>query len=316
MTQAFQEQLALTLDGTAFPQLGRPYRGKVRDTYEHGPHLILITTDRLSAFDRVLTTVPFKGQILNTLSNFWFKSTAHIVDNHLVDVVDDNVSIAKKAVGFKIEFVVRGYLTGSLARDYEAQKDPYMLRFGPGLKRDEAFEAPILTPATKAPVGEHDEPISEMDLLRRKLIAPKELAEVKEKALALFRHGQQVAQARGLLLVDTKYEFGVHNGNIILIDEIHTPDSSRFWKADGYRERFLAGLPQVMLDKENIRQWLIHEKKFQGEGPAPVIPDALRIELATKYVTAFDAITGSTFELKPHNTLERVRNSLSTAGLL
>jgi phosphoribosylaminoimidazole-succinocarboxamide synthase len=316
MNADIYQQLPFTLDGTAFPNLGKRYRGKVRDTYALEKKLLIITSDRLSAFDRVLTTIPFKGQILNRISNYWFEQTQHIVANHIIDVIDDNCTLARRAEPFKIEFVIRGYLTGSLARDYADKKDDYALRLPKGLKKDQAFESPILTPSTKAPVGEHDEPIAEMELVRRNLISSRDLSEVKEKAFGIFRHGQKLAQERGLILVDTKYEFGMCEGKIILIDEVHTPDSSRYWVANGYQARFDAGENQIMLDKENIRQWLLNEKQFKGVGPAPVIPDNMRVELAQKYVNAFEALTADIFPLVPHSTIDRVTRSLQAAKLI
>lgn len=313
---ALRAQLGHTLSHTDFPSLGTKYQGKVRDTYRSADRLVLITTDRLSAFDHVLTTLPFKGDLLNQLSHFWFKRTAHIVKNHVLDMPDPCVILARLTRPLPVEFVVRGYLTGSLWRDYEAQKDPYALHLPPGLKKDQAFERPILTPSTKAPLGQHDEPVSEVELLARGLVSSFDLARAKEAALALFAEGQRVATSRGLILVDTKYELGLDGAQLLAIDEIHTPDSSRYWLAEGSEDRFARGEAQVMLDKENLRQWLIQERGFSGHGPLPVIPDDVRVALASTYVTAFERITGATFATAAGDVTERLAINLRKAKLI
>lgn len=310
------QQLPFTLKGTDFPALGDKYQGKVRDTYRKGDRLVLITTDRLSAFDHVLTTIPFKGDLLNQLAHFWFKKTAHIVKNHVVDMPDPCVTVAQRAEPFPIEFVVRGYITGSLWRDYEAKKDPYELHLPPGVKKDQAFPQPLLTPSTKEQLGKHDEPVSEAEVLRRKLASPADWQRAKEAALALFKEGQAQARARGLILVDTKYEFGLVKGELVLIDEMHTPDSSRYWVASEYEQRFASGEAQKMLDKENIRQWLIQERGFQGHGTPPAIPDDVRVSLAEKYLAAYEQITGTQFELNVGDVTERLKKNLAKAKLI
>ncbi|MFN0061191.1 MAG: phosphoribosylaminoimidazolesuccinocarboxamide synthase [Myxococcaceae bacterium] len=292
-------QLPHTLSTTHLPALGEAYVGKVRDVYRRGEHLVLVTTDRLSAFDRVLTTVPFKGEVLGRLSQFWFQKTASVVPNHLLDVPHPNVVIARACAPYKVEVVVRGFLTGSLWRDYESGKDPgYGLTFPAGLRKNQRFETPLLTPSTKAPKGEHDAPISEQQLVVQGLANAREWAEVREAALALFAAGQAWSKRQGLVLVDTKYEFGRSGGKLYVIDEIHTPDSSRFWMADTYESHFAQGIEQRMLDKENIRQWLISEKGFSGHGEAPTIPDDVRVDLAQKYLTAYERITGAAMPLR------------------
>ena len=316
MASALQEQLAKTLNSTDFAGLGQKYEGKVRDTYARGDRLVLITTDRLSAFDHVLTTLPFKGDLLNGLSHFWFQKTAHIVKNHVLDRPDPCVLVGRRATPFAIEFVVRGALTGSLWREHEAGRDPYGLNLDPALKKDTLFETPLITPSTKAPKGLHDEPISEAELLARGVISARDLARTREAALALFAAGQAHARSRGLILVDTKYEFGLIGDELLVIDEMHTPDSSRFWVADGYQARFEAGQSQQMLDKENLRQWLINERGFSGHGPLPSIPDDVRISLAKTYITAWERLTGESFALAPVDVPTRVFKNLKAAGLL
>ncbi|MBE2248830.1 MAG: phosphoribosylaminoimidazolesuccinocarboxamide synthase [Myxococcus sp.] len=313
--QVLAQQLPHTLDRTDFPALGEKYQGKVRDTYRQGDRLVLITTDRLSAFDHVLTTLPFKGDLLNTLASFWFKKTAHVVKNHVIDVPDPCVTVARRAEPFAIEFVVRAYLTGSLWRDYEAGRDPYGLNLPRGLARDSKFPEPILTPSTKAPIGQHDEPLSEAQVLERGLVSARDWQRAREAALGLFAVGTEQAAAQGLLFVDTKYEFGRIGDELVVIDELHTPDSSRFWRAEGYAARLAKGEAQVMLDKENLRQWLISERGFSGHGTPPSIPDEVRVSLTQKYVAAWETLTGATFSPQVGSVAARIRKNLEAAGL-
>ncbi|MFY1829153.1 phosphoribosylaminoimidazolesuccinocarboxamide synthase [Myxococcus fulvus] len=316
-TSALHAQLPLTLRQVDLPALGQHYRGKVRDTYRQGDSLVLVTTDRLSAFDHVLTTIPFKGEVLNRLAAFWFERTKHICPNHVLDVPDANVTVARACTPFTVEVVIRGYLTGSLWRDYEkGAHTAYGLPFPAGLRKDEAFPAPIITPSTKAEYGQHDEPISEQEILARGLASPRDWARITEAARGLFQEGQKWARTRGLILVDTKYEFGKVGDDLYVIDEMHTPDSSRYWVADEYEARFAKGEDQRMLDKENIRQWLIRERGFSGQGTPPAIPDDVRVELATKYVAAFEQITGTSLTLEPGNVHERIERNLRQKGYL
>ena len=312
-----REQLPYTLRETNFPALGERYRGKVRDTYSREDRLVLITTDRLSAFDRVLTTIPFKGEILNRLTSWWFERTRHVVPNHLLDQPDPNVAVARRCRAFPVEVVIRGYLTGSLWRDYEQGTHvAYGVPIPPGMRKDQKFERPIITPATKESVGVHDQPISEKEILARGLVPERDWARVREAALGLFAEGQRQAAARGLILVDTKYEFGTQGGEIYVIDEMHTPDCSRYWIASEYEVRFKRGEEQRMLDKENIRQWLIQERGWSGQGDAPAIPDEVRVDLADKYVTAYEQITGEPARLEAGDALERIRRNLTARGYL
>ncbi len=316
MNDALFAQLSHTLKGTDFPKLGERYVGKVRDVYRNGDQLVLITTDRLSAFDHVLTTLPFKGDLLNELAHFWFQKTAHVAKNHVIDKPDPCVTVAKRADPYPIEFVVRAYLTGSLWRDYEKGLDPYALALPKGLKKDQSFGGAILTPSTKAPKGEHDEPLSAAEVVRRGTLTQKQWDEAAEVARGLFAEGQKQAAARGLILVDTKYELGTVKGELHVIDEMHTPDSSRYWVADEYEQRFARGEPQKMLDKENLRQWLITERGFQGHGPLPQIPDEVRVELAEKYCTAFEQITGRALPIEVGDVQSRIERNLRHARLL
>src|SRR6516162_10607107 len=238
-------QLPNTLRETNFASLGEKYQGKVRDVYRRADRLVLITTDRLSAFDRVLTTIPFKGEVLNRLAAFWFNKTRQVVRNHVLDVPDPNVTVAQRCEPFPIEFVARGYLTGSLWRDYQkGAHTAYDMAFEKNLKKDQEFARPIITPSTKAAQGEHDQPISEQQILEQGLMQQRDWRRASEATLALFAEGQKWAHSRGLILVDTKYEFGKVGDEIVLIDEIHTPDSSRFWIAGEYDARFRRGEDQ------------------------------------------------------------------------
>jgi phosphoribosylaminoimidazole-succinocarboxamide synthase len=316
MNDALLRQLPHTLKGTDFPSLGERYVGKVRDVYSSGDRLVLITTDRLSAFDHVLTTLPFKGDLLNELAHFWFQKTAHVAKNHVIDKPDPCVTVAKRADPYPIEFVVRAYLTGSLWRDYEKGGDPYAIELPPAMKKDQAFERAIITPSTKAPKGQHDEPISISEIVRRGTMTQKQWDEAAQVALGLFAEGQQQARARGLILVDTKYELGTVKGELHVIDEMHTPDSSRYWVADEYEQRFARGEAQKMLDKENLRQWLISERGFSGHGPLPEIPDEVRVGLTEKYIAAYEQITGRSFPLVVGDVRARLEKNLRAAKLL
>ena len=306
-------QLPYTLKEADFPQLGELYRGKVRDNYSKGDRIIMITTDRLSAFDRVLTTVPFKGELLNRLTTFWFERTKDVAPNHILDVPDPSVLVVRKLTPLSMEMVVRGYITGSLWRDKNWKDYGLDLR---DLKKDQKFDKPILTPSTKETVG-HDLPISPQQLVARGTLTQKQWEAVAEMATNLFLAGQAWAKQRGLILVDTKYEFGIdNNGKIWVIDEIHTPDSSRYWIAEGYEDRFKKGEDQKMLDKEFFRQWLIRERNYKGDGPMPEIPDEVRAQLAGKYAELVQTLTGEKPDLKVGDTRARIEKALKAGKYL
>ncbi|MDF1563841.1 MAG: phosphoribosylaminoimidazolesuccinocarboxamide synthase [Deltaproteobacteria bacterium] len=314
---ALEAQIPHTLENTELPGLGPVERGKVRDIYRRDDQLILVASDRLSAFDRVLTTVPFKGELLTRTATYWFEQTADIVPNHIVSIPDPSVMVVRRCEPIPVEIIVRGYITGSLWRDYQdGSAAAYGLDFPADLRRDQAFPEAILTPTTKAERGEHDLPISREEILSRGLVDEALYAEAESVALKLFARGVELAAKRGLILVDTKYEFGLLDGKVVLMDEIHTPDSSRYWVAEGYAERFEAGEAQQMLDKENIRQWLIQTHGYKGDGPIPEIPAEVRADLAQKYVTAYETLTGRSFDAKPGNVHARIEKNLAEAGLL
>ncbi len=310
-------QLPHTLRQLDLPALGQLYRGKVRDNYSRDDRIVMITTDRVSAFDHVLGTIPFKGEILSRLTTFWFEKVKDIAPVHLLDVPDPSVMVVKRAKPFPVEIIVRGYITGSLWRDYQAGKaGAYGIAWPAGLRKDQALERPVLTPSTKAEYGRHDEPISEAEILHQGLVAPEIWHEATAVALRLFQRGQEWARSRGLILVDTKYEMGISDGKLVVIDEIHTPDSSRYWVAQGSEDRFARGEDQQMLDKENIRQWLIQEHGFSGHGTPPQLTDAVRISLARTYVNLYERLTGERFQSTVGSVASRIQRHLEAKGYL
>jgi phosphoribosylaminoimidazole-succinocarboxamide synthase len=314
--ELLRAQLDKTLSGTDFPKLGRLYRGKVRDVYQTEDRLVLITSDRVSAFDRVLGTIPFKGEILNAMAAAAFDATKDIVPNHILSIPDPNVVVAKRCRAYPVELVIRGYITGSLWRDYQSGKaSAYGVPLPASLQKDQRFDAPILTPTTKAEHGEHDQPISPSEIVARGLMTRDQLDRATETALRLFARGTERAKARGLILVDTKYELGEDEGRLVVIDEIHTPDSSRYWIAEGYERRFERGEAQEMLDKENLRGWLI-DNGWSGDGVPPVLTDDVRVMLAAKYIEAYERMVGTPFAPKVGDVRARIEASLARAGLL
>ncbi len=316
-TTDLRAQLPHTLKQLDLPALGQLYRGKVRDNYTRGDRITMITTDRVSAFDRVLGTIPYKGEVLSRLTLFWFEKVKDLAPTHLLDAPDPSVMVVRRAEALPVEIIVRGYLTGSLWRDYQAGKaGAYGIDWPSGMRKDQAFDGPVVTPSTKAAQGLHDEPISEAEILRQGLVAPEVWRRARELALRLFERGQAWARSRGLILVDTKYEMGLSGGELLVIDEIHTPDSSRYWVAEPYEERFRNGAEQEMLDKENIRQWLLREHGFSGHGEPPPLTDDVRVMLATKYIEVYERLTGETFTSPPGSVEERIRRNLREKAYL
>jgi phosphoribosylaminoimidazole-succinocarboxamide synthase len=284
-----------------FPGQKSVYKGKVREVYYLEDDLIvMVATDRLSAFDVIMPKgIPFKGQILNQIATLMLNETSDLVPNWLVATPDPNVAVGLRCEPFKVEMVIRGYLAGHAAREYKAGKRTLCgVPMPEGMRENDPFPEPIITPATKAEQGDHDEDISREDLIKRGLVSPEDYEILEQYTRALFRRGTELAASKGLLLVDTKYEFGRRpDGKIVLIDEIHTPDSSRYFYADGYEERQQQGEPQKQLSKEFVRQWLISHG-FQGkEGQAlPIMPDAYVETVSQRYIELFEKITGQTFE--------------------
>ncbi len=296
-------QLDRTLIETNLTGFGTRYRGKVRDTYHTDDTLILVTTDRISAFDHVLRqAIPFKGQVLNQTAAFFFDHTADLVPNHLLAVPDPNVTVAEFCRPVPIEFVVRGYLAGHAWREYRAGcRQISGVALPEGLVESSRLPTPILTPATKAAEG-HDEDISREQIISQGTLTEDELDQLEAWALQLFGRGTEMAAERGLLLVDTKYEFGRKaDGSFVLIDEVHTPDSSRYYYAEGYDDRLSRGEPQKQLSKEFVREWLMAQG-FQGHDgqTLPDLPDDFRIEVAARYIELFETVTGQTFVPDTH----------------
>ena len=311
-----KKQLVYTLDEFKIEKnIGEHYRGKVRDNYYMDDQILMITSDRVSAFDRVLGTIPFKGQILTEIANFWFDKTKDIVPNHIISSPDPQVLIAKKAKTLPVEIIIRQYITGSLWREYSSGiNGQYGFDLEDGFKENQKFETLIITPSTKAEYGEHDQPISRENIIND--LVPEEIYSQAEKyALELFRIGQEWADKMGLILVDTKYEFGIYNDELIVIDEIHTPDSSRYWIKDTYEANYQKGLSQDMLDKENIRQWLI-EQGFKGEGLPPELTDDIRILLSEKYIELYKKLTGKDFVPYTGDVKNRILNNLEKVSIL
>lgn len=297
--------------------IGKKYVGKVRDTYDMGDKLVIVTTDRQSAFDRLLAAVPWKGQVLNQTSAWWMRNTTHIIENALLDVPDPNVSIMKKCTVFPIEFVCRGFMTGStdtsLWTHYaRGERDYCGNAFPDGMKKNDRLLKAVITPTTKA--ESHDEPIAPADILARRLMAPSDWEIASSAALSLFRFGQQEALKRGLLLVDTKYEFGRDDdGNILLIDEIHTPDSSRYWLAESYESRHAAGQEPENIDKEFLRLWFRANCDPYKDEVLPEAPDELVSELSRRYILLYEKITGTEFVPASLPAQERLKMNVYAA---
>jgi phosphoribosylaminoimidazole-succinocarboxamide synthase len=296
-------QLGATLQVTHLDSLGARYEGKVRDNYVTADgRRIIVVTDRLSAFDRVLTTIPFKGQVLNQMARYWFDETAHIAPNHLLAVPDPAVMVARECTPLKVEMVMRAYLTGvtstSIWRAYQAGARTFCGHPLPdGMVKNQPLPRPLLTPSTKAEQGDHDVSASREEILASSQVSASDFDRAAAIAEALFAFGQERAAERGLILVDTKYEMGVApDGQILVIDEIHTPDSSRYWYADDYQARTAAGQEPRSLDKEYVRRWLNEERSYRGDGEPPPVPDQVRVEAAARYIEIFELITGRSFE--------------------
>lgn len=270
------------------------YHGKVRDVIDAGDHLVMITTDRISAFDRPLGVIPGKGEVLNQLALYWFEETSDLVENHVIASLGPRSTAVNKAEMVPVEVVVRGYLTGSAWKAYASGGSVPGLKVPTGLRAHQKLDQPQITPTTKAPVGDHDEPIDREGILARGLCSPELWEKIEKTALRLFARGQELLAGRGLILVDTKYEFGLYEGRLLLCDEVHTPDCSRFWFADDYEAAFAAGREPKKLDKEYLRQWL-SAQGFGGEGPVPAIPSQVFDETKNRYVEAFERITGRKF---------------------
>lgn len=308
--------LPITLERTDYDLGVERVEGKVRDTYvlDDGTRH-LVTTDRISAFDRVLGTLPFKGQILNQLSAWWMSQTRELVPNHLVAVPDPAVSTVRSCEPLPIEFVMRAYITGvtstSVWTHYDGGAREFCgHRLPDGLKKNEPLPEAILTPSTKAEKGGHDESVSRATLLERGVVDEATFDEAAAMAHRLFAKGREICRFKGLILVDTKYEIGrAPEGSLMVIDEIHTPDSSRYWRLETYEARMSAGEEPDSFDKEYVRRWLAAEG-FKGDGPIPPIPDDVRVEASRRYIEACETIRGEPFEANLEPPIERIAKNL------
>jgi phosphoribosylaminoimidazole-succinocarboxamide synthase len=320
-------QCSKTIERTDLPGLGVRHEGKVRDSYVRawrtapGPpgheewRRTIIVTDRISAFDVVLGTIPWKGQVLNQIAAFWFERTRDAAPNHVLAVPDPNVTVGLECRLVPIEFVVRGYLTGvtntSIWTAYARGERVYCgHRLPEKLRQHERLPRPLLTPTTKAEKGGHDELTSRDEAIGRGLLSPELYDQAEALVLRLFAEGQQWAEKQGLILVDTKYELGIDpDGRLRVIDEMHTPDSSRYWYADGYERALAEGGDPKAMDKEYVRRWLA-ERGYRGDGPPPALPDEVRCEAARRYVETYERITGKAFVPDVEEPLARIRRNL------
>jgi len=310
-----RELCSRTLERSDLHGLGERIEGKVRDSYVDGPRRTIVVSDRVSCFDIVVGTIPLKGQVLNRVAAFWFDQTRELAPNHLLSVPDPCVSVVRECQLLPVEFVYRGYLTGSTSTSiwtaYERGEREYCgHRLSEGLRRHEKLPEPLLTPTTKAEQGEHDALTSRAELIESGVISEALYDEAAALLRRLFEFGTEWAARRGLILVDTKYEIGLDDENrLVVIDEIHTPDSSRYWYRDSYERAMSQSRSPEAIDKEYVRLWL-REQGYKGEGPPPAIPDEVRCEAARRYIEAYEQITGSSFEPDLEDPLPRIRRNL------
>jgi phosphoribosylaminoimidazole-succinocarboxamide synthase len=314
--EALYDYIPQALTGVEVDWPLRFERGKVRDIFMlDDDRRLIVTTDRLSAFDRILTAIPFKGQVLNQLSAFWFEKTVDIVRNHVIEVPDPNVSLVHECETLPVEVVVRGYITGvtttALWYRYSlGERHIYGYDFPEGMRKNQELPDPIITPTTKGREGEHDERITCSEAVDRGLVDAELWSQVEAAALALFRRGQEIARQGGLILVDTKYEFGLgQDGKLMLIDEVHTPDSSRFWLADGYEERVAQGKEPENFDKEFLRLWYA-DRGYRGDGDPPKATRELVVQVSERYMALFEKLTGQPFQPAAYPAQPRIVEAL------
>lgn len=304
------------------PKLGKKYQGKVRDFYLFDNKRITVTTDRQSAFDLILGNIPFKGAVLNQLAAFWFQKTKHIIPNHIISVPDPNVLVSKNCKSFPIEMVVRGYLTGvantSIWYSYEkGERIIYGIKFPDGMYKNQKLPMPIITPTTHPEAGsnKHDERLTREQIIKEKIVDKKLYEQAEKIALELFSFGSKWCLKHGLILVDTKYEFGIYDGKLMLIDEIHTPDSSRFWIAGTYKKRIKKGLEPENFDKEFIRLW--YTKRVDPyKDKIPPMSKELIIQTAKRYIAVYEKITGKKFKVLSYPIEKRINQNLTKAGIV
>lgn len=285
------------------PRLGKRKSGKVRDWFSKNGLRILVATDRISAFDRVLGYVPFRGAVLTKLSDFWFTKTRDIILNHEIGVIDPNIMLVSEASALPIEIIVRGYITGvtdtSLWKQYnQGKRTIYGIKFPDGLIKNQRLKKPIITPTTRATgKGGHDEPITKEEIIKQKIVSPALWKQIENVSLKLYSRGAEIAEKAGFILADTKYEFGLDKrGKLMLIDEIHTPDSSRFWVKKTYAQRFKKGMEVENFDKEFMRLWF-SEQGFTGKGKIPVMPQDLIVKISQRYIEVYEKLTGVKLQL-------------------
>ncbi len=311
--ETLEQGLGNVLERTDASGFERVEHGKVRDSYKKGDRRVIVVSDRLSAFDRVLCTIPFKGQALNEMAAFWFEKTRDVVANHVVDVPDPNIMVVRECEQLPLEFIVRGYITGvtktSAWYNYEKGVRHFCGNLLPeGLRKDQKLAKPILTPTTKLEAT--DRPISRDEAIAEGLIDAATFDKAAEICFALYDRAVEHAASRGLIFVDTKYELGRYEGELIVTDEIHTPDSSRYWFTDSYDQLFAAGETQRKLDKEYVREWLA-ARGFLGDGEPPAISDDVRLEAARRYIEAYETVTGLDFVAHPEPIGPRVNAALA-----
>lgn len=315
LLRAIAEGLVLDELPDSFNVLGERYSGKVRENFTHAGERLIIVSDRVSAFDCVLGTIPFKGQVLNQLAAYWFEITSNLLANHMISVPDPQAMRAVECEPFMVEMVVRGYLTGSSStsiwRAYERGDRSFCgHQLADGMVQHQRLPTNIVTPTTKAAKGEHDQNRSKAELVDAGVITMPLFDSLEQQCLSLFAHGQRLAAERGLILVDTKYELGRRpDGEIVLIDEIHTPDSSRYWYAEGYDDAMAAGQIPRALDKEYVRTWLVSQG-FRGDGQPPALPDEVRVEAALRYIETYERMTGRAFEPDLRPPIQRLSAKL------
>src|SRR5215475_319297 len=306
------------LADAVIPELPGCYPGKVRENYDlRDGTRVLIATDRISAFDRILAVIPLKGQVLTQTARFWFEATKHLCPNHVIEYPDPNVLVSKRLTMMPVEIVVRDYLAGttstSILQMYrKGARGMYGHRFPDGLRDNQKLPRTIITPTTKAEQGEHDAPLSAEEIIARKLLTEKQWREVSEKALALFACGREMAARQGLILVDTKYEFGFDaKGSILVADEVHTPDSSRYWLSSSYPARFAAGEAPDTLDKDFVRRW-VAARCDPYKDPIPEIPPEVVLQASATYIDVYEKVTGQAFALPDVSVppLARIRANL------
>ena len=306
-------QLKHTLEGTDFQNQGELYVGKVRDNYiREDDTILMITTDRISAFDKVLGTIPFKGHCLVSLADWWFGETADIIANHVKSRPHPNIWDVRKCAPIPIEMVVRGYLTGVTSTSAWSAYEKGIRNFcgvelPDGMVKNQPFDEPIITPSTKAKQGAHDESVSPEELFKRGIIDPDLYELLANYSIRLYNRGVKLASEKGMIFVDTKYEFGIYNGKIMLMDEVNTPDSSRYWMADSYHSRFEEGKEPIKLDKEFLREWLVNQG-FTGKGTPPKLTDKIRIDVAEKYITLTEKFLGEPLKLDVGSTFNSIKS--------